>query len=306
MPSGDFLRVTSTGIPVEPPEAPPHSPSQPLTGLNHHAPQPNEQISILNAGYVISNDDLAATFGQVQAREFTPLYQRSENRTAVLVGESALMASIRHIPEETIIMLDRAQAMVDYMARYVTALRASGDIEEWYENMGFNNNPNILFAKLHSRLKMLTAKQAEYWQRAGYEHPAASDDAFGEASELARQKVIVPWRADLASGRDMRRLGKVLRAHKASVTLLNMTNVLVCEDRLRSAAEAADLLEPLPLTPEAPILVTTAADFTSSAVFPIAHPARLFFGLKDLREHGGTTDSDSSEPGPAISKVIRS
>ncbi len=268
-----------------------------LVGIVHHAALPSHEVSVAEVAYHVSNDDLAVTFDRVQSRELMPEYEQAENRAAILIGESALMAAIRYIPEEVILMLDKSPKMIAYMAKYVTTLRTSESIEEWYEKMGFNSVP--------SWRKDAITERAGYWQLAGLGHPALSADAFAEASELARQKTIVPWQGDIANSRDMSRLGRVLRAYRASVTLLNLTNVLCCESRFRFAHEAADRLAHLPVIPGAPILTTTGTSRPPDKDFPITHPAGLFLGLEDLREHGGITDPRSPNAGPAITRVVR-
>jgi len=238
-------------------------------------------------------------------RVHTAEYQGARNRVAVVVGESALMASIRHIPEETILILDKSSAMIGYMTDYIQALRASGSMEDWYARMGFSGPDRQYPILIGQRLRQVIAWQARYWTLGGYDHPSVSDEAFDEARDLANQKAIIPWHADITSKKDMSRLGKLLKAYEASVTLLNLTNVLVCEDGIRTAEQAAGHLDALPFTSNVPIILTSEADPGKNPAFAFTHAARLFFGLDDLRQNGGITDMDSPLRGPAINPVIQ-
>lgn len=285
---------------------PGHSAGGPIFGLDHHAPPLPSQWFLYDVDHPISNDDSAATFGQTVNRQFSPEYQGVKNRVAAIVGESALMASIRYMPEDTILIVDRSPAMIAYMARYVSALRASADIGEWYGYMGFSEQSREYPANIGEIVRNIYQLQAEYWTRAGYNHPAVSGDAFEEAKEQAQQKVIIPWRADITESRDMSQLGKALRAYDASITFLNLTNVLACVSSIRSAEQAADLLDGLPFTSDVPIVLSTEADESTPSDFKFTHPTRLFFGLDDLRLNGGVTDIDSPLRGSAVNAVVRS
>lgn len=268
-------------------------------GLGHFAAPVPADYDIFEA-HPFSNDDLAANFADAADRAESPEYRETDHPVAVLVGESALMASLRFMPEDAILLLDNSPDMNAYMTRYIEALRSAGNIDEWYEEMGFGEMSDEYPSAVGRILRYVHESQAGYWHRAGHEHPVTSDEAFEEASELARQKQIVPWRADLGSNRDMNRLGRVLRAYDARVTFLNLTNVLPCEDDLDTAEKVAGLLDGLPFAPDAPITLTTEAADERFGGFPFSYPARVFYGLHDLRLNGGITDIDSPQRGPAV------
>lgn len=284
--------------------------SIPLHGLEHHAPNigsPDSSYTILDTDHPLSNDDLASTFAVLSRREQSPAFNSTQNRTAILVGESALMASIFHTPEDTIVLLDISPGMVAHMRRYVEALRTTDSIDKWYKAI-CRNLPAHFKEEVIAEMRIAYEEQAARCHRVGLEHPALSGDAFGEASTLAQRKAIIPWMADLSERRDMKRLGKALRAHKASVTMLNLTNVLVCEPRFEDASQAARNLSVLPIASDVPILTTTvtACAQAPGSILPTTHPAGIFFGVDDLRINGGDTDFHSYSPGKAVRRAVHS
>jgi hypothetical protein len=260
-------------------EAP--APSVPLHGLIDYAPDISGPVDYSRLPFVFSNDESAASYDEARSRLEDPDYTRATNRTAVIVGEGSLMAALPMIPEETIVVVDKSPEMCAYMARYVEVLREAGGIDEWAENMGFYKGDVHAIRKL--RL------QAAEWYDTGYTHPAHYDEAFVEASQLAQEKTIIPWRADLASRADMEKLGRTLEEHDANVTLLNITNTTASHFRaVRRAKHAARRLGRLPVLQSTPILATTYQHKPPIAPYGynFVRSAGPFKGLDYLVRHG--------------------
>jgi hypothetical protein len=185
------------------------------------------------------------------------------------------------------------------MARYVEALREADTFDEWAERMGIDGEHAIPGSGVPRALVELR-EQAFEWLHAGYGHPVGEEDLYAQAHALAQEKAIIPWQADFRDKRDMKRLGKVLNAHEANVTMINITNAAA---DLGVAVENAGLLAQrlghLPVTPNAPILAT------SYVAKPPVHPSvegntveavGPFFGLDNLAEHGGDSILDGLIP----------
>lgn len=263
------------------------APSVPLYGLADHAPD------ISGAGvepdYPLSNDESASYFDQARARVALPEYQEATNRTAVVIGESALMATLQFIPEETIVVLDSSAEMCNFMDRYVDTLREAETRIEWGEMMGVfegKDNPSDYALSLAMR----SMQQIREWVTTGYPHPLNSDELFHQARQLALQKAIIPWHGDITSRLDMHKLGKTLRAHDATVTMMNLTNVIAYGQDFPDASGYAKLLGALPITPNAPILTTTTRSKPNAPLDSrIVEATGPFFGLENLRQHGGRT-----------------
>lgn len=264
--------------------------SVPLHGLSEQAPVLPSDYDPAEVKFSFSNDESATYFDQVRSRTALPEYQEATNRVAVVVGESSLAAALPYIPEETIIMVDQSPAMGAFMNRYIEGLRSARTPDDWAEFMGFRHPDTNNDAELKMVSRILF--QVEEWRSLGYQHPLADNDAFAEVSELARQKAIIPWRADINSRRDMKRLGKALKAHDAHVTMMNLTNVMACPGALDEASDYAARLRHLPLTPNAPILATTTRPKLTGSFLglgPIVEATGPFFGLDNLARHGGST-----------------
>jgi hypothetical protein len=252
-------------------------------------------------GCPFSNDDAARYFEQTQARTLTPEYIEANNRTALLVGESALASAIRFIPEDTIILLDSSREMCIYMGAYVKNLREASSIQDWAKRMGLA--PNRLTARLKSPVfdhyyRKLTA-QIITWERDGFSHAFSDEATFKEAQELARQKAIIPWHANITNGYDMSDLSEALNKHGASITMMNLTNVLPYDETFRDSSSYAAMLSELPVTPNAPILTTSVfpqldeflnGSLVENAQLRIVPTTGPFFGLANLAEAGGCRD----------------
>jgi hypothetical protein len=264
------------------------APSVPLHDLADDAP--GISAAGLQPDFPLSNDESAAYFDQARARVALPEYQQATNRTAVVVGESALMGTLQFIPEETIVVLDSQAEMCSFMDRYVDTLREAETRVEWGERIGIfegdHDNPSDFALHLAFR----SMQQIREWINTGYPHPLNSDQLFHKAQQLALQKAIIPWHGDITSKRDMRKLGKTLRAHDATVTMMNLTNVISHGRDFPDASDYAKRLEALPITPHAPILTTAVtgrpSDPPNNIIVEATGP---FFGLENLRQHGGKT-----------------
>lgn len=281
------------------------SQSGPLHGLAHYAPLLPTEYNTADVHFQFSNDNLASTYSLIEARKQSPSFQAEEHPTALLIGESSLMASIRYMPESTLLMVDHYPKMVAHMAKYVEALRSSRAFDEWMAKMGYAGGVAKALTGEIISMETYLEEVAKPWTRAGLPHPATNHAAFEEASELAREKAIIPWRADIAQRADMRRLGKTLRAYGSGVTVMNVTNVLIVENRFMTADDAVTTLEHLPVTADAPIITTTAECTEQPGRLEFNDPAGLFFGLQELREKGGLVDAWGSNLGRAGTKVTR-
>lgn len=253
--------------------------SRPLHDLAEAAPPVLPHYNLVLVDHPFSNDDSASYFEQTLARANTPEFQEASNRVAVLVGESALMASLPLIPEETIILLDKSPDMTSYLSRYVAALRNSSHIGEWAEKAGIINIQDPEQVRATDELALLAGD----WIGQGYSHPAMDVEYFKKSRELACEKAIIPWTADMASPADMQRLGEALRQRNANVTMVNMTNLLDVYNGHTPAEKFVDGLDQLPVTANAPILTTnTMPKFMGSRITEATGP---FFGVNNLRQN---------------------
>jgi len=251
--------------------------------------------------YPISNDESAPYFEQTQARTLSTEYRESTNRTAVVIGESSLMAALPYIPEETIVLVDSLPEMVAFMGRYVDALREADTMEEWIARMGL---VDVMPGSDEGRVIKRLIQQGTEWKETGYLHPAADDKAYAEAHRLAKQKAIIPWRGNITSRSDMNALAEALRDHDATVTMLNLSNVIACSDEFRDAAGYARVLQALPITPNAPILATTGVVAGLNPPRPnnIVEAVGPYFGLENLKQHGGRSTGRLRDLGSIITR----
>lgn len=246
--------------------------------------------------FPFANDECTAPyFKQLQARVETPGYQSASNRVALLVGESALAANLQYIPEETIILADRSSSMLLFMARYIDALRSMATPEEWMKEMAIDEAALLSKSPHIAHMRSQALAQIKTWRTAGYASPFVDPAAYSEASYIARRKAIIPWCADIKSAQDVAQLGNVLRTYNATVTMMNLTNVMPFASDLATAEEGAEVLAHLPVTDEAPILTTTPGQpdpgkswwhVSDTTIFPLEMTGP-FFGLKNLAEAGG-------------------
>jgi|GEM_PF-977797 len=268
----------------------------PLENLYYEAPVlPPNWYDHTNVAFPFSNDESAPYFEAVQTRSATPEYQQAKNRVAIVVGESALAANLKYIPEETIIILDNSMDMCLFMDFYVSILRTSATPDEWIERLRISDfEPED---KHGQRFSAYAIRQCAEYIELNRQHPLKDQQAFDEASAIAKQKAIIPWHADITSEADMQELGAVLREYDATVTMLNLTNVMPFVQTFKTAREYADVLRNLPITPNAPILATSRSGKPS--MHPMAMMADMetghgivqatgpFFGLDNLAKAGG-------------------
>lgn len=242
--------------------------------------------------FPFSNDDSIDAFRDAMDRTETEDYQQATNRTAVIIGESALATNIQHIKEETIVLLDSSVPMVQHMTNYVDLLRDARDATAWKWQIGVGNNK--LDSQSQARYGNMLREQIEWWERSKEPHALRTPSMFKAAQTLAREKAIIPWHGDITSDEDMARLGIALRKLDATVTLLNLSNVIpftACAPRLPSfptAAGYADKLTHLPTVPNVPILTTSLTSYSGGRIVESTGP---FSGLDDLRDSGGDSTS---------------
>ncbi len=238
--------------------------------------------------FPFSNDECTAPyFDQLQVRTLTPEYQQARNRVAVVIGESGLAANLPFIPEDTIVVVDKSPDMCIFMQEYIAGLRTAKDRHEWGSRLhavGPRDVPDFVGSQLQD------------WQEASYPHPLVDDVAFAAARAQASEKVIVPWRADITNQKDVSNLAHALRSREATITLMNLTNVLPLEGALQTPAEWAAQLRALPLSPRAPILTTSLGYQRVQNPLEVVLSGKIekanaqtgpFFGLENLGEASG-------------------
>jgi hypothetical protein len=234
------------------------APSLPLHELTGQAPAfADMPFQPRLVGFPYANDESAIYWQQAAARTGTSEYQTATNRTALVVGESSLTSSLPYIPEDTIVAVDSNPHSCAYMQHYVDSLRTAPTIKEWHRQMAhrlnpdFNGDTDALYQEDVIGLKL--GRQIRQWQEADLKHGLDDEETYKRSSWLARQKAIIPWRADLQDQTDMQLLAQTLRAHRATVTMINLANVVDCLKR--SFGPLA--LEDLPVAEHAPILATS-------------------------------------------------
>ncbi len=253
----------------------------PLMDLQYVAPDvrgdPYHQGRV---SFPFSNDVCTAPYcEQLVARTETREYQDAKQRVALLVGESALAANLKYTSEETIILLSDSPDNCLFMQQYVAGLRECPGPEEWRDRL-ISVGPDDTAGKMDFQLTQ--------WRREDRPHPLQDQSAFDEAQELARKKVIVPWRVDILAQNDMAMLGRALQERDAWVTMMNLTNVLPYVRLSVNPEDCLVGLRELPVTPNAPIL-TTSLGLGSRTESDIINkkPANMvtgpFFGLENLK-----------------------
>lgn len=124
----------------------------------------------------------------------------------------------------------------------------------------------------------------------GRTHPLsdAGQDHYLAAQKAAQEKAIIPWKADITSYEDMAALGRALRGHDATITLMNLSNVIpyawAAGDGFSDSAQYANVLSTLPTTDWMPVITTSmihkSPDKRNLATGP-------FTGLSNLAQQGG-------------------
>lgn len=269
--------------------------SRPLYELASVAPKGDlKEFRLGDIHYSFSNDEAAPYFDQLRIRSTFPEFQNATNRTAVLIGESSLIAALPYIEEDTIILLDKSPAMCEFMSRYVEGLKQCETIEEWLAFMGIadEEDPRV-FRDITFRIN----EQIYEWELSGHRHGLNSQEVYSAVRDVAKDKAFIPWCADMTDRRAMKRLGKTLKSYNANVTFMNLTNAMPCTSRFNEAHEFVKRFEYLPVTPNAPILTTGGAK-DGGYIVEMTGP---FFGLENLKKFGGKTQADwpGGERGPS-------
>jgi hypothetical protein len=247
------LETSSQQLPSLAETVPPLAPSQPLHGLAEAAWQLDHSLCIPeNIPFPFSNDECTAPYvKQLSVREQSPDYRTATNRVALLIGESALAANLADIPEDTIVLFDKSPDMCTYMGEtYVQQLREAASARAWRQSV-LRGAPE--------RYYRLFAGQLVEWRGKGYEHPLskqARPETFLAAQQAAREKAIIPWFGDITEPLDLQILGDALRAQNATVTFMNLSNVIPACHKFDTAQACADALGQLPVSRYAPILTT--------------------------------------------------
>lgn len=213
--------------------------SRPLTELSDEAPQvARHDYRDLHSSF--SNDETAQYFLQLIGRTKTPEFRLATNRTAILVGESALANALTlgGLPEDTIIIFDNEPAAITFMSDYIAALKEEPTLAGWNNRMGLDK-----LEKRYPQLHLRLVSQAYEWAVNGFQTPLFDEDAYHGAHLEARRKAIIPWLGDLTSETDISCLARALNGHGATVTMMNLTNAMVVgRPRMKTAAEYAQLL----------------------------------------------------------------
>jgi hypothetical protein len=204
-----------------------------------------------DAEFPISNDPCTGLyFDQLQVRATTPEYRAVKHPVALLIGESALAANLRFIPEPTIIMADYSPGMCNFLSIYIDSLKAANSRGEWIDTLINAGNGYTIGEMRYQDMS---------WNESGYPHPFSDDIAFTQAQALAREKTVVPWNLDIMYRSHLDELGQELRRHDAGITFMNLSNVIPFVVDHGSSQSWAEHLGALPITPNAPILTTTIA-----------------------------------------------
>src|SRR5665213_33767 len=265
------------------------APSLPLHGLERQARSlidtPFEPQMV---GFPYANDESATYWEQAMSRIKTAEYQAATNRTALLVGESSLAAALPYITENTIVLVDANVHSCIYMQHYVDCLRTAPTIDGWRRQMAtvLDRDPGSGKTGLYQEkfITLMLKRQIKQWHEAGLQHALGDEEAYQFSSQLARQKAIVPWHADLQDPADMQRLAGVLKAQQATITMANLTNVV---DHLKTT-EGPLALEDLPMTEHAPILATSMAAVPRDV-------ARLIKEIKAQKKRQDPSSQDAQE-----------
>jgi hypothetical protein len=225
---------------------------------------------------------------------------------AIIVGESALHTNVQYIPEETIILLGNEPEQVKYMDYYAFNFQTAKGQKEWITATGPRNT--ALMADYLGQL----LEQARWWLHEGEPTALTNPALFKQTQALAREKAFIPWYGDITSEADMKRLGAALRKFGATVTLLNLSNVIPYSVRARgarsfsTAADYADMLAHLPMTSSVPILTTGYG--VDDWRYKMLQATGPFYGLDDLRYNGGDSEVGlvALDPESRVAKILRS
>ena len=175
----------------------------------------------------------------------------------MLVGESSLAAALPYITENTIILIDANVHSCIYMQHYLYCLRTAPTIRDWHQQMadrlGTDANGHKVGPHQEEFIVLMLKRQLRQWQDAGLEHGLDDEATYQRSSQLARQKAIIPWQANIQDPADMRRLADSLRANQATITMANLTNVLDHLDPKLGGMALGDL----PMTEHVPILASS-------------------------------------------------
>ena len=266
----------------------PHeAPSQALHDLSDAGHPDITPFPERSAQHVISNDELARYYTQTAVRAVTAEYLAAPNRVAFIIGEGAAVAALPYIPEETVILADISKDMVDYLAGYTRALQTEPDFDEWKNRI--SRSLSQYSEQRPAYVANSLQKQAHDWAHAGHTHPLNSHEHYVRAQYAARTKAIVPYHMDITDPASVQHLATTLRQHGATITFMNLTNVIGYNNL--TGPQMADVLAALPTTPNIPILTTSSLQHSSSqspSGEQLGHLGATgpFFGLDNLRRGG--------------------
>lgn len=198
-------------------------------------------------------DRTAEYFDQLRHRSSLPDWKQSPNRTALVIGESSFAAMLQYLEEDTIIVADVNIAMVDFMKEYVKQLRQAASIDEWEAAM---IDHYAISGKIEDAFGDLDI-QKESWVKRGIPHALENDDEFKKAQKIARSKAIVVAAVDITHLDSIYALKAILDEYNATITFINLTNLIGYPTAFANKSNAVQALEKLPVSEYAPILVSS-------------------------------------------------
>jgi hypothetical protein len=261
--------------------------TEPLHALANDAPALSPIFAGEDVTYPFSNDDSWGSFEKAFARTRNLEFDDTPNKVALLIGESALAETITRIPEQTILLVDNRMGMVQHMGQYLTALREEEHAAAWRQRIC---DPATLSAKHLGGYRRMLDAQTRHAEGQARTHALsdAGHDRYVAAQKAAQEKAIIPWKADITSYEDMAALGRALRNHDATITLMNLSNVIpyawTAGDGFSDSAQYANVLSTLPTTDWMPIITTSMRDKSPDQRNLATGP---FTGLSNLAQLGG-------------------
>jgi len=280
----------------------------PLYALADVAPELPVTFLPEKVEYPFSNDDSLDSLEEAYERVNQPSYNNDLNNVALIMGEGALSTAIMATPEKTIVLIDKNPHMALHMRRYVDYFRISEDDEDWLRNMGLYFDSTVMSPDTRKDFALALEDQIQWWNASGKAHALDGPEIFQHSKEHFQAKAIIPWHADITNTEDMQTLGDHLHRLDAQITFLNLTNAIPTNTRLiPNASVAADMLSPLPIVADAPILTFSpcpsrrlASKLARVNTEPLLQPTGPFYGLEDLRTRGG-----DSIKGPVARPIYR-
>ena len=278
-----------TSLEVAPlPDLAPSRPLHELATIQSESPRMLPRQWGGKASSTVTNDESARSYAEAAARVLDPEFRTTANRVAFVIGEAALVAALPYIHEETVIVADYSTDMIAYMEAYLDALKVANNYADWYYTIRTEYAQRNPYGYDQEMEHIRWGLQVKQWLSVLGTHPAKSLQHFALTQDAVRYKAVVPMHIDINSGYSMDQLGQWLGGLGATITFMNLSNVMEVNSHASQGAFHEGLTL-LPIGRTAPILTTsiiqpaTVYNDEGQRTGTAIGATGPFFGLDNLR-----------------------